>query len=194
MHPKVSKIGFWDRIIIWLDQTRLRLFRKEWTPDCKEGEFCCIVCGRVHRHLMFFDNPQGMNKLRGRKTAKKLYTFHFCSSRCANEYSKYAPMQLFAFNKMNEHLKSGFWKREGLEYLAWKKKQEKNEEKGIPRLTLEELRFFGQNGFVLIDARGKLPEMVVMAQPYAISQGIPKKFWNNSVIDFQGRKVFVRVI
>jgi len=144
------------RIKIYFDQTRWKLFRKEWDSNCKEDEFCCIVCGRVHRHLMFFDSPKGMVKLKGKKTAKKLYTLHFCSNECANKYSQYAGMQLFAFNKINEHFESGFWKREGLEYLVWKKKQEKNEKEGIPQLTSDELRFIEKQGYILRSSIKKL--------------------------------------
>lgn len=122
MTKGIHKAKLKDKIIMGIDQLKLNIFKKEWTPESKDSEFCCIVCGMIHRHIMSFDSSQNpsMIKLKGNKTAKKLYTLDFCSSKCANKYSEHKQIHLFDLDKLHQHLDSGFWRKRWIEYYNWK--------------------------------------------------------------------------
>jgi len=120
---KILKASLKDKLLIGLDQLKLKIKRKNWTPQSDNADFCCIMCGKIHRNIMFFDslhNPT-MIKYKGDKTAKKVYTLDFCSPKCFNIYSQGEQIDLFDLDKLHHHLESGFWRNRWMNYYKWKR-------------------------------------------------------------------------
>ena len=117
------------KIKLWWPQIKLKVIKKEWTPEAKDTEFCCIICGRVHQFLTTFDSSNPITNIFHVKDskAKKLYNLDFCSTRCLNKVLREGKVrlgiQLFNLDKIHSDLDSGYWRKRWVNLYKHKKKK-----------------------------------------------------------------------